>query len=82
LRAPTPDKIRVKVLAAPVSKPDVEARYGHSPFAPSRIPFVTKSFPFVPSYAIVGVVDAIEAEVTDIAEDDQVATIGLGLIAA
>lgn len=75
LRAPASGEVRVNVLAAPVSKPDVEARHGYSPFAPDRIPFVTKSFPFVPGYAIVGVVDAVGDEVTDTVEDDQVAAL-------
>lgn len=75
LRAPTPGEVRVDVLAAPVSKPDVEARYGYSPFAPGRIPFVTKPFPFVPGYAIVGVVDAVGDEVTDTTEGDRVAAL-------
>ena len=72
LRAPASGEVRVEVLAVPVSNPDVEARYGCSPFAPGRIPFVTESFPFVPGYAIVGVVDAIGDDVTDATAGDRV----------
>jgi NADPH:quinone reductase-like Zn-dependent oxidoreductase len=55
LRLPLKGEIRVKVLAASVSLPDVEARYGRSPFAPK--------YPFVPGYSIVGEVDAIGEDV-------------------
>jgi len=62
LRLPTNGEIRVKVLAASVSLPDVEARYGRSPFPPK--------VPFVPGYSIVGEVDAIgdDAENTEIGD--------------
>ena len=50
LRDPSVSEVRVKVLATCVCLPDVQARYGLSPFAPK--------VPFVPGYAIVGVVDA------------------------
>ena len=49
LRLPAVGEARVKILAAPVCLPDVEARYGRSPFKPK--------IPFVPGYAIIGVVD-------------------------
>jgi NADPH:quinone reductase-like Zn-dependent oxidoreductase len=39
LRAPLPGEARVKILAAPVCLPDVEARSGRTPF-PVKIPFV------------------------------------------
>ena len=51
LRSPHPNEVRIKVLAAPVSLPDVEARYGHSPFKLKT--------PFVPGYAVIGDVDAV-----------------------
>jgi NADPH:quinone reductase-like Zn-dependent oxidoreductase len=38
-------------LAAPVCLPDVQARYGQSPFAPKT--------PFLPGYAVIGIVDAV-----------------------
>jgi NADPH:quinone reductase-like Zn-dependent oxidoreductase len=51
LRPPAAGEVRVKVLATHVSGPDVTSRYGHTPFAPK--------VPFVPGYAIVGVVDEV-----------------------
>jgi NADPH:quinone reductase-like Zn-dependent oxidoreductase len=51
LRAPSEGEARVKVLAVSVCLPDVQARYGCTPFPPK--------IPFVPGYAIIGVVDAV-----------------------
>jgi NADPH:quinone reductase-like Zn-dependent oxidoreductase len=56
LRPPAADEARVQVLAAAVSLPDVEARYGRSPFPPK--------VPFTPAYAIVGRVAAVGGGVT------------------
>ena len=67
LRAPSAGEARVRVLAAPVSMPDVEARYGRTPFPPRT--------PFVPGYAVVGVVDAIGERVTNAAVGDRVAAL-------
>lgn len=65
LRPPSAGEARVKILAAPVCAPDVSSRYGHTPFAPK--------VPFVPGYAIIGVVDAIGPDVTKAAVGDRVA---------
>jgi NADPH:quinone reductase-like Zn-dependent oxidoreductase len=65
LRPPSTGEARVKILAAPVCAPDVSSRYGHTPFAPK--------VPFVPGYAIIGVVDAIDPDVTKAAVGDRVA---------
>jgi NADPH:quinone reductase-like Zn-dependent oxidoreductase len=54
LRDPLAGEVRVKILASPVCLPDVQARYGQSPFAPKT--------PFVPGYAVIGVVDALGPE--------------------
>jgi NADPH:quinone reductase-like Zn-dependent oxidoreductase len=51
LRQPRPGEARVKILAAQVCAPDVSCRYGATPFPP-RVPFV-------PGYAITGVIDAL-----------------------
>jgi len=56
LRDPSAREVRVKVLATCVCLPDVQARYGLSPFAPK--------LPFVPGYAIVGIVDAVGPGIT------------------
>lgn len=50
LRDPSAREVRVKVLATCICLPDVQARYGLGPFPPKP--------PFVPGYAVVGVVDA------------------------
>lgn len=57
LREPSSGEYRIKVLAVPVCLPDVQARYGMTPYAPR--------FPFVPGYAIIGDVDAIGAGIQD-----------------
>ena len=67
LRAPSDGEARIKILATPVCGPDITARYGHTPFAPK--------IPFVPGYAIIGVVDAIGKGVTNAAVGDRVAAL-------
>jgi NADPH:quinone reductase-like Zn-dependent oxidoreductase len=67
LRAPSAGEVRIKILATPVCGPDISARYGHTPFAPKT--------PFVPGYAIIGVVDAIGQGVTNAAVGDRVAAL-------
>lgn len=67
LRLPSAGEARVKILAAPVCLPDVEARYGRSPFKPK--------LPFVPGYAIIGMVEAIGEGVTKAAVGDRVAAL-------
>jgi NADPH:quinone reductase-like Zn-dependent oxidoreductase len=67
LRPPSAGEARIKILATPVCGPDVQARYGHTPIAPK--------IPFVPGYAIVGVVDAIGEGVPNAAVGDRVAAL-------
>lgn len=67
LRPPADRETRVRVLAAAVSLPDVEARYGRSPFPPQ--------VPFTPGYAVVGEVDAVGARVTQAKVGDRVAAL-------
>ncbi|TET51411.1 MAG: hypothetical protein E3J64_06920, partial [Anaerolineales bacterium] len=67
LRRPSAGEARIRILAASVCAPDISSRYGHTPFAP-RVPFV-------PGYAIIGVVDAIGKDVTNAAEGDRVAAL-------
>ncbi len=64
---PSKREVRIKILATPVCLPDVEARYGRSPFKPK--------IPFVPGYAIIGVVEAIGEGVTKAAVGDRVAAL-------
>jgi len=65
LRPPSASEARIKILATLVCGPDVTSRYGRTPFAPK--------VPFVPGYAIIGVVDAIGPDVTKAAVGDRVA---------
>lgn len=51
LRPPSAGEVRIRTLAASVTLPEVEARYGRSPFPPK--------LPFTPGYAIVGEIDAV-----------------------
>lgn len=67
LRPPSQDEVRVRVLAAPVSLTDVEARYGRTPFQPR--------FPFTPGYAVIGVVDALGQDVQGASVGDHVAAL-------
>jgi NADPH:quinone reductase-like Zn-dependent oxidoreductase len=64
LRAPSAGEVRVKILATSVCLPDVQHRYGHTPIAPK--------IPFVPGYALIGVVDAVGEGVTTAAVGDRV----------
>lgn len=67
LRAPRKKRVRVRVLAVPVCLPDVQARYGRTPFPPRM--------PFTPGYAIVGDVDAVGRGVTRVGSGDRVAAL-------
>lgn len=64
LRQPRPREVRVKVEACSVSAVDVQARQGDSTYPPR--------FPFVPGYAVVGLVDAVGPDVTHVAPGDRV----------
>ena len=67
LRPPSAGEARIKILATPVCLPDVQARYGQTPIAPK--------VPFVPGYALIGIVDAAGAAITDVAVGDRVAAL-------
>ncbi|UCG28547.1 MAG: alcohol dehydrogenase catalytic domain-containing protein, partial [Bacteroidales bacterium] len=67
LRKPSGREVRIKNLAVPVCLPDIEARYGRTPFPPK--------IPFVPGYAFIGIVDAIGEGVTKVAAGDRVAAL-------
>ena len=67
LRPPSAGEMRIGILATPVCGPDVQARYGHTPIAPKT--------PFVPGYAIIGVVDAVGEGVGRAAVGDRVAAL-------
>jgi NADPH:quinone reductase-like Zn-dependent oxidoreductase len=67
LRPPNSDQVRIQVLAAPVSLPDVEARQGRSPFKLKT--------PFVPGYAVIGIVDAVGTNTKNVKAGDRVASL-------
>lgn len=67
LRPPRPGEARIRVLAASVSLPDVQARYGQSPFK--------VRLPFTPGYAVVGEVDAVGEGVNAAAPGQRVAVL-------
>jgi NADPH:quinone reductase-like Zn-dependent oxidoreductase len=67
LSAPSTGEVRVRILAVPVCLPDVEPRCRRTPFAVKT--------PFVPDYAIVGVVNAIGDGVTKFTVGDRVTTL-------
>lgn len=64
LLPPAEGEAQVKILAAHVSLPDVQARYGHSPFKLKT--------PFTPGYAIVGNVESVGENVTAVQTGDLV----------
>jgi NADPH:quinone reductase-like Zn-dependent oxidoreductase len=64
LRPPSGGEARIKILATPVCGPDIQARYGQTPIAPK--------VPFVPGYALIGVVEAVGEGVSGVAVGDRV----------
>ncbi len=67
LRDPGPGEARVKIQATGVGRTDVVMRYGYYPYAPK--------IPFVPGYEVVGLVDAVGANVSRVAAGDRVAAL-------
>jgi NADPH:quinone reductase-like Zn-dependent oxidoreductase len=64
LRPPLAGEVRVKILAVSVVQDDVAARVGNRPFLPK--------IPFVPGYDILGVVDAIGEDVSQVTVGERV----------
>ncbi|MBN1428806.1 MAG: zinc-binding dehydrogenase [Anaerolineae bacterium] len=67
LRAPGNGEARIRIQAVPVVQDDVAARVGNRPFLPKT--------PFLPGYAILGMVDAVGEGVTEVAVGDRVAAL-------
>lgn len=67
LREPAAGEVRIKVLVSSVTQDDVGHRKGTRPFPPK--------IPFVPGYAIVGVVDALGEGVAGFAVGERVAAL-------
>lgn len=63
---PRPERrdVVVRVLACTVIRPDVQARYGDTPFPPKA--------PFVPGYAVIGDVSEVGARVSGVRVGDRV----------
>jgi NADPH:quinone reductase-like Zn-dependent oxidoreductase len=69
LRPPSAGEARIKVLAAAVCQPDISVRTGKALY--SGTPLGHK-VPFVPGYAVIGVVDALGDGVSQVAVGDRV----------
>ena len=67
LREPEAGETRIRILAAPVCLPDVQSRYGKSPFPPKM--------PFTPGYAFIGEAEAIGRDVSGVKVGDRVAAL-------
>ena len=67
LAQPEAGKVRIKILASPVCQDDVAVRIGNRPFAQKP--------PFVPGYSILGIVDEIGEDVTDLQIGQHVAAL-------
>src|SRR5574342_1090206 len=67
LRPPAAGEVRVRILYTGVGFTDLIMRYGNYRFAPP--------IPFVPGYEIVGIVEALGAEVTGITAGQRVAAL-------
>lgn len=69
LREPGSGEVRVRVLACGVGATDITMRRGYYPYAPK--------IPFVQGYDVVGVVDAVGADVTHLASGDKVGALSV-----
>ena len=67
LHAPSAGEARVKILATTVGRTDIGYRNGDLAFGPK--------IPFVPGYAVLGVVDAVGEGVTNVIPGDRVAAL-------
>lgn len=64
LRPPAAGEVCIKIQATPVCQDDIAVRVGNRPFLPK--------IPFVPGYAILGIVDMVGEGVTRVAVGDRV----------
>jgi NADPH:quinone reductase-like Zn-dependent oxidoreductase len=69
LRAPAAGEVRIRTLAAAVCRPDITARSGAALYSGTPL---GQKLPFVPGYAIIGVVEATGAGVSQAAVGDRV----------
>jgi NADPH:quinone reductase-like Zn-dependent oxidoreductase len=64
LRPPAKGEVRIKVLAASVSRPDVTVRRGEALYSGT---WLGQKLPFTPGYAVIGAVEAVGEAVRDVA---------------
>lgn len=69
LSAPASGKVRIRVLAASVCRPDITLRAGASLYRGTPLGYKP---PFVPGYSVIGDVDAVGEGVTEVAVGDRV----------
>ncbi len=64
LRPPAKGEVRIRVLAATVSRPDVSVRRGEALYSGT---FLGQKLPFTPGYAVIGDVEAVGKHVRNVA---------------
>ena len=69
LLPPQHREVRIKVLATPVCAPDISARSGEALYSGTPL---SQKVPFVPGYAVIGIVDAIGLGVSEVGVGDRV----------
>lgn len=69
LRPPTADEVRIKVRTAPVCRPDITVRSGEALWTGTPL---EQKMPLVPGYAVIGDVDAVGKDVTEVRVGDRV----------
>ena len=69
LRPPAAGEVCIKVLAASVSRPDVTVRRGEALYTGTPL---AQKLPFTPGYAVIGDVEAVGADVREVAAGDRV----------
>lgn len=69
LREPSAHEVRIRVLAAAVSRPDITARNGEALYTGTPL---GQKMPFVPGYAIIGEIDAVGQRVRNVTVGERV----------
>ncbi len=69
LRPPQKGEVRISVLAASVSRPDVTVRRGEALYSGT---FLGQKLPFTPGYSVIGEVDEVGQGVTQVQRGDRV----------
>lgn len=72
LRQPSRGEVRIRVLAASVSRPDISVRAGETLYSGTPL---GKKAPFVPGYSVIGDVEAIGEGVTEVTVGDRIAVL-------